>query len=132
MPPLKDVIKQFLNDVKVALQEYLQETEDALKQRLKRLLIFSIVTAILVSLAISLIGSASLFFLIGSLRYLETFLPAWQAWFIIGATAAVVAAALLITLFLVIRSQFRSAKTKEKQKPKTQANEPASISPDKS
>ncbi len=65
------------------------------------------------SVAISLIGAASLFFLIGSLRYLETFLPAWQAWLIIGATSAVAAAALLISLALIIYHQFRSSKNKD-------------------
>jgi hypothetical protein len=107
MPPLRDIIKQLLNEVKAALQEYFQETEDALKQRIKKLLIFSIATAVLMSVGISMIGAASLFFLIGGLRYLETFMPAWQAWLVIGATSAVIAAVLLITLALIIWRQFR-------------------------
>lgn len=113
MPPLRDVIKQLLNEVKAALTEYFQETEDALKQRLKRLLIFSVATAVLVALVTTFVGSASLFFLIGSLRYLQTFLPAWQAWFIIGGTSAAVAAAIIIALLLIIRRQFRTKKPAE-------------------
>lgn len=107
MAPLKDIIKQLLNEVKTALQEYFQETEDALKQRLKKLLIFSIATAVLTSVAISLVGAASLFFLIGGLRYLQTFMPSWQAWLVIGATSAAIGAVLLITLALIIWRQFR-------------------------
>jgi hypothetical protein len=118
LAPLRDVIKQLLNEVKAALQEYFQETEAALKQRIKKLLIFSIATAVLMSVAISLIGAASLFFLIGGLRYLQTFMPAWQAWLVIGATSAIIAAVLLITLALIIWRQFRknqAAKAAAKQ-----------------
>jgi hypothetical protein len=64
---------------------------------------------------ISLAGSAALFFLIGSLRYLETFLPAWEAWLIMGATSAVVAAALFVVLFLIIRRQLATPKTPTNQ-----------------
>ena len=60
-------------------------------------------------------GSAALFILIGSLRYLETFMPAWQAWLIMGATSAVVAAALFVALFLIIRKQLATPKTTAKQ-----------------
>ena len=116
LPPLKDVLKQLFNEVKTALEEYFQETESVIKQRVKKLLIFSIATTILLSVAISMIGAASLFFLIGSLRYLQTFMPAWQAWLVIGGTAAVVAAALLISLALIIWRQFRSSKQPEEQK----------------
>jgi Na+/proline symporter len=116
LPPLKEVLKQLFNEVKTALEEYFQETESVIKQRVKKLLIFSIATTILLSVAISMIGAASLFFLIGSLRYLQTFMPAWQAWLVIGGTAAVVAAALLISLALIIWRQFRSSKQPEEQK----------------
>jgi len=115
LPPLKDVLKQLFNEVKTALEEYFQETEAVMKQRIKKLLIFSIATTILLSVAISMIGAASLFFLIGSLQYLQTFMPAWQAWLVIGGTAAVVAAALLISLALIIWRQFRASKKPEEQ-----------------
>ncbi|MGD6808886.1 MAG: hypothetical protein ACQCN3_04230 [Candidatus Bathyarchaeia archaeon] len=124
MAPLREVIKQLLNEVKIALEEYFQETEDALKQRVKKLLIFSIATTIMISVSISLIGAASLFFLIGSLVYLYTILPAWQAWFVIGATAAVVAAALLISAALIIYRQFRSSKNKPAEAQKQLQCEP--------
>jgi len=119
LPPLKDVLKQLFNEVKVALEEYFQETEAVMKQRIKKLLIFSIATTILLSVAISMIGAASLFFLVGSLRYLQTFMPAWQAWLVIAATSAVVAAVLLISLALIIWRQFRSSKQPEVQKQQT-------------
>jgi phosphotransferase system glucose/maltose/N-acetylglucosamine-specific IIC component len=84
--------------------------------RLKKLLIISIVGAVLTALGISLAGSAALFILIGSLRYLETFMPAWQAWLIMGATSAVVAAALFVVLFLIIRKQLSTPKTTKQEK----------------
>jgi hypothetical protein len=93
--------------------------EAALKARLKKLLILSITGAVLLALGISLAGSAALFILIGSLRYLETFMPAWQAWLIMGATSAVVAAALFVALFLIIRKQLPAPKTIAEQE-KTQ------------
>lgn len=110
---LKELIIQVLDQIKEALKEYAQKQEGAMKRRLKRLLIYSITGAVLMSVGISMAGAASLFFLIGSLRYLQTFMPAWQAWFVVAASSAVTAAVLFIALFFVIRSQLRAPKTSE-------------------
>jgi hypothetical protein len=118
---LKELITQFFDQIKAALKEYLDKQEAALKVRLKKILTISIVGAVLLSLGISLAGSAALFFLIGSLRYLETFMPAWQAWLIMGATSAVVAAAVFVMLFLIMRKQLATPKTITKQE-KTQGS----------
>jgi len=108
---LRELITHILNEVKAALTEYAQKQEGAVKRRLKRLIIYSITSAVLMSIGISMAGSASLFFLIGSLRYLQTFMPAWQAWFVVAAGSAVTAAALFIALYFVIRSQLRAPET---------------------
>jgi phosphotransferase system glucose/maltose/N-acetylglucosamine-specific IIC component len=110
---LRELITQFLDELKAILKEYAEKQEVALKARLKRLLIFSITGAVLMSVGISMAGAASLFFLIGGLRYLETFLPAWQAWLVIAGTAAVAAAALFIALFLIIRKQLAAPKSSQ-------------------
>lgn len=112
---VKEIIISFLEELKKALKEYLAKQEADLKVRLKKILILSIAGAVLMALAISLAGSAALFILIGSLRYLETFLPSWQAWLIIGATAAIAAAALFIALYLLIRSQLSTSKTAKQE-----------------
>ena len=113
---LSDVIAAILNEIKAALKEYADKAEAAFKKRIRKLLIISIVVDVLLSLGISLAGSAALFILIGSLRYLETSLPAWEAWLIMGATSAIAAAALFIVLFLIIRKQLSSPKTPPEQK----------------
>lgn len=105
------MITQFLDELKSTLKEYAQKQEVALKNRLKRLIIISVTSSVLLSVGISMAGAASLFFLIGSLRYLQTFLPAWQAWFVIAGTSGVVAAVLFVALFLIIRKQFTTPKT---------------------
>jgi flagellar basal body-associated protein FliL len=115
---LREIIAAILNEIKAALKEYANEAEAAFKKRIKKLLIISIVGAVLMALGISLAGSAALFILIGSLRYLETSMPAWQAWLIIGATSAIASAALFIALFLIIRKQLKSTQTPN-QPPKT-------------
>jgi len=102
---LKEIVKSFLEELKCVLKEYANKQEAALKARLKKILIISITGMVILALAISLAGTASLFFLIGSLRYLETFLPAWQAWLVMAATAGVIAAVLFATLYLLIRKQ---------------------------
>jgi ABC-type multidrug transport system permease subunit len=107
---LKELITQFFEQLKATLKEYLGKQEAALKLRLKKILVISIVGAVLMALGISLAGSAALFFLIGSLRYLETFMPAWEAWLIMGATSALVAAVLFAALFLIIRKQLQPPK----------------------
>src|SRR4030042_5633877 len=97
---LKEIIKSFLEELKCVIKKYADKQEAALKARLKKILIISITGMVIMALAISWAGAASLFFLIGTLRFLETFLPAWQAWLVMAATAGVIAAALFTALYL--------------------------------
>ncbi|MGA2681811.1 MAG: hypothetical protein ABSF44_08440 [Candidatus Bathyarchaeia archaeon] len=108
MPTIKEIIESFFNEIKAVIKEYVHEQQGALKKRLKKLLITSIIISILVSLVISFIGSASLFILIGSLKYLMTFMPAWKAWYITGITSGVIGALLLLALFIIIRNQLKT------------------------
>ena len=121
MSSLKEIIYLLLNEVKSILREYLRETEDALKKRLQRLLISGIIVSVLVSLVILLAGSAALFLLIGSLKYLSTFMSVWMAWTIMGLTSAVISALLFVVLFIFIKKQLKSPITK-----KTSAKEQSS------
>jgi ABC-type multidrug transport system fused ATPase/permease subunit len=114
---LGEIIKLFFNEIKAILKEYLNETEAALKKRLKKLLITSIIVSVLLVLVISLIGSASLFSLIGSLEYLMTFMPAWKAWYITGISSGVIGVLILLVLFLFIRKQLRSSQLPATVKP---------------
>jgi di/tricarboxylate transporter len=113
LPLLKEIVYGLLNEIKAIVREYLHEQEAALKKRLRKLLITSIIISILVSLVISFIGSASLFILIGSLKYLMTFMPAWKAWFITGITAGIIGALLFLALFIIIRKQLKTSKENE-------------------
>ncbi|MDA4117984.1 MAG: hypothetical protein OK455_06535 [Thaumarchaeota archaeon] len=57
-----------------------------------------IVTSVLLSLVISLLGTASLFLMIGELKYLSTMMPAWKAWDIMGVTSGVIGGVLFLVL----------------------------------
>jgi amino acid transporter len=92
----------------VILREYAHETEAVLKKRLKKLVQMGILTAILVSLGILMLGTAYLFLTIGGLKYLSTSMPVWEAWAIMGVTSGVSGAVVLVVLFLILRKQFRS------------------------
>ncbi len=105
---LREIIGAILNEIKVILKEYLNEAEDAFKKRLKKLLIVSIIGSVLMALGISFIGSAALFILIGSYKYLSTSMPAWEALYIMGIISGVIAGAFFLALFLIIRKQLRS------------------------
>jgi di/tricarboxylate transporter len=96
------------NVTKAILGEYVRETENAVKKRLQRLLITGIIVSVLLSLVICLIGAASIFILVGSLKYLSTFMPEWKAWGIIGLTSGVIGGLLFLVLFIIIRKQLRS------------------------
>lgn len=111
----KEVLILFLNELKEALEEFAQKQEAALKKRLKKILIVSVTGAVIMSIGISMAGAASLFILIASLRYLETFLPPWQAWLIMGITAAIAASALFASLYLLIRSQLSTSEKPPEQ-----------------
>ena len=69
------------------------------------------------ALVISFVGSASLFILIGSLKYLMTSMPAWKAWYITGITSGVIGALILLGLLLFIRKQLRSSHLPATSKP---------------
>ena len=97
------------NEIRAILREYAHETEAALKQRLKRLVLMGIITSILVSLVITMLGTADLFLTIGELKYLSTMMPAWKAWDIMGVTSGVSGVVLFLVLFLIIRKQFSSS-----------------------
>jgi ABC-type multidrug transport system fused ATPase/permease subunit len=117
LPTIKEIIEALFNEIKAILKEYLNETEAALKKRLKKLLISSIIVSVLITLVISFIGSASLFILIGSLEYLMTLMPAWKAWYITGISSGVIGALLLFGLLLFIRKQLRSSQLPATSKP---------------
>jgi len=113
LPTVREIIYALLNELKAILKEYVHETETALKKRLQKLLITSIIVGVLLALAISLVGSAALFLLIGSLKYLSTSMPAWQAWTIMGFTSAAFAGLLFLALFIIIKKQLRSSTAKQ-------------------
>jgi uncharacterized membrane protein YccC len=108
LPTIKEIIEAFFNEIKAIIKEYVHEQEAALKKRLKNLLITSIIIIILVSMVILFIGSAYLFILIGSLKYLMTFMPAWKAWYITGIITIVIGALLFLALFIIIRKRLKS------------------------
>jgi hypothetical protein len=97
-----------LHEIRAFLREYMRETEIAVKRRLQKLLIMGVIVSVLTALVISLLGSAALFLLVGSLKYLETSMPAWKAWDIMGLTAGVVGAVLFLVLFMIIKKQIQS------------------------
>ena len=105
---LREIIGAILSEIKAILKEYMDETEAAVKKRLKKLIIISIISSVLMALGISLIGSASLFILIGSFKYLSISMPAWAALYIMGITSGVTAGLLFFALFIIIRKQLRS------------------------
>jgi di/tricarboxylate transporter len=108
---VREIIDGLLKEIKSVLREYVHETEAALKKRLQRLLISGIIVSVLLAVIISLIGSAALFLLIGQLKYLSTFMPAWQAWDVMGLTSGVIGALLLLVLFIFLRKQLRTKQT---------------------
>ena len=113
---LKEIIGAILSEIKALLKEYVHEAETAFKKRLKKLLIVSIIGSVLMALGISFIGSASLFILIGSFKYLSTTMPAWQALYIMGITSGIIAGGLFLALFIVIRKQLSSPKVPAEEK----------------
>jgi hypothetical protein len=118
---IKEIIAAAVKEVKKILKDYLNETETALKKRAKNLLITGIIISILLALIISLIGSASLFGLVGSLEYLMTFMPSWQAWYITGISSAIIGGLILLGLFLFIRKQLKSTQPPTTSKPEITA-----------
>lgn len=101
-------VDKIMDEVRVILREYAHETEAVLKKRLKKLVLMGILTSILVSLGIAMLGTADLFLTIGGLKYLSTMMPVWKAWDIMGLTSGVSGAVVLLVLFLIVRKQFRS------------------------
>ena len=117
MTSIGEIIKVLFNEIKAILREYVHETKVVLEKRLKKLLITSIIISILIILIISFQGSADISTLIGSLKYLNTFMPAWKAWYITGISSGVIGALILLVLSLIIRKQLRSSPLSATSKP---------------
>jgi hypothetical protein len=111
----REIIGAILNEIKSILKEYMNEAEDALKKRVKKLVIISIIGSVLMALGISLLGSASLFVLIGSYKYLSNSMPAWEALYIMGITSGIIAGLLFFALYIIIRKQLGSHETPEQK-----------------
>jgi len=107
---LREIIEILFNEIKAVLREYVYETEVVLKKRIKKLLITGIIISILLALTISFLGSASIFILIGSLKYLSTLMPAWKAWYITGISSGIIGALILSGLYLILRKQLGSSR----------------------
>jgi hypothetical protein len=113
---LREIIGAILNELKAILKAYMNEAEAIFKKRLKKLIIISIIGSVLIALGISFLGSASLFILIGSFKYLSTSMPAWEALYIMGITSAITAGVLFFGLFIIIRKQLKSPEKPNNQK----------------
>lgn len=105
---IREIIGAILNEIKAIIKEYVNEAETAFKKRLKKILIAGIVGSVLMALGISFLGTASLFILIGSFKYLSTSMPAWEALYVMGIVSGVIAAVLFLGLYFMIRRQLRS------------------------
>jgi hypothetical protein len=112
---LREIIGVILSEIKSILREYVNETEASAKKRLKRLLIISIIGSVLVALGISLIGTASIFILVGSFKYLSTSMPAWEALYIMGITSGIISGVFFFALFIIMRNQLSSPKKPDEQ-----------------
>jgi di/tricarboxylate transporter len=108
LPTVREIINALLNEIKSVLREYMHEAKSALKKRLQRLLITGTVVGVLIALVISLIGTAALFLLIGSLKYLSTFMPEWMAWSIMGLTSGVIGGLFFFVLYIFIGKQLKT------------------------
>ena len=108
---MREIIDALLKEIKSVLRDYVHEAGAALKKRLQRLLIFGIIVGVLLALIISLLGSAVLFLLVGSLKYLSTLVPVWEAWGVMGLTSAFMGGLLFLALFLFIRKELRTKRT---------------------
>ena len=106
---VRKMAEEILGEVKAILREYANETGASLKKHFRKLLITGIVVGVLVALVISLLGSAVIFILIGSLEYLETFMPAWKAWDLIGLAAGAIGVVVFLLLIIIIRKQLRAS-----------------------
>lgn len=115
----KKTIKDFLNEIKEAIVEFFRDTENAVKERLRKLLITSIVTLVLVAAAVAFIGTAVVFIIIGVYTYFAIYLPHWLAWILMGVIAVIVGVGLLGAVFVIIRNQLKTSKKKPEEAPPT-------------
>ena len=106
----KKSIEDFFNQIKAAIKEYLKDTEIAAKEKLRKLLMTSIVTLILVALVIVFIGTAAVFSIIGVWKYLTMYVAQWLAWIIMGIVSIAIGLAILLVVYLIIRKQLNTTK----------------------
>jgi CBS domain containing-hemolysin-like protein len=106
----KKTVKEVLDETKSAIKEYLHETEIKLKERFRKLIISSIISIVLVTVAISFMGTAAIFITIGGFKYLSMFMQAWLALILMGITSIVIGLVFLLAVFIIIRRQLKTPK----------------------
>ena len=130
MTSLKEIIHALLDEIKAILREYMHETEANLRKHLKKLLITGIFVSVLLALVISFLGSAAIFTLIGSLKYLTTFMPEWKAWYIIGISSGIIGALILLVIYLIVSKQLKSSQAPSPTKPASSIVEGKTVTKD--
>jgi hypothetical protein len=96
------------NEIRSVVRKNVEEAEVEVKRRIKKLVVIGIVTSIMGALVISMLGTASLFLMIGELKYLSLTMPAWEAFDVMGITSGLIGAVLLVVLLLIVRKQLSS------------------------
>lgn len=96
---ISKLIDRIFDEVKNSIKERVDETEADIKRRVRKIVTTAITIGVLASLGVLLLGCAAIFLLVGSLKYLATFMPAWEAWGVMGIISAIVGGLLLWLLF---------------------------------
>ena len=104
----KRTVKEVIDEIKSAIKEYLHETEVKVKASLRTLLISSIISLVLVAVAIAFMGTAVIFIIIGWFKYLSLTTPEWLALIVMGIISIVIGLIFLFAVFMIIRRQLRT------------------------
>ena len=108
MSLLGRIANMLFGDVRSAVDVFVREIEDVFKERVRAVLVTCVIIGFLSALAFLMLGSASILLLIGSVKYLSTTMPVWEAWETAGLIAGFVGLILLFALFIVTRKRLNS------------------------
>jgi hypothetical protein len=103
MSVVQQIIDTLTYEIRRAIRKQIHQGEVAFERYLRKVLVKVLKLLALSMMGVVLIASASVFLLVGTILYLERFMPNYLAWSVVGLISGLVGAILFLLLYIQVR-----------------------------
>jgi hypothetical protein len=104
MSVVQQIIDAITSEIRRAIRKQIHQGEVAFERYLRKMLVKVLKLLALSMMGVVLIASASVFLLMGTILYLERFMPNYLAWDVVGLISGLVGAILFLLLYIQLRN----------------------------